>query len=177
MIRKPGKEIPALYGGIIIALITNTPGLNVLNYCLCCGGIMLGGFLAVLFYKNDFTPETPPMVSNDCLIVGGLAGMVGACIGTVLWSIILAIFGNYMVEFLHRWLSQMGSQGVPQYYIDLLEQARSMRLTIFGFFLELLKNVIIDIIFGGLGGLIGYQLFKPRYPYYPPPPQQPPPMA
>jgi hypothetical protein len=173
MYPKPGKEIPALYGGVIIALIINIPGLNVLNYCMCCGGIMLGGFFAVMFYKNDFTPETPPIQSNDCLIVGGLAGFVGAAIGTVLWAIVMAIFGNYMVELFHNWISQMGSQGLPQAYLDMLEQARHMRLSVFGFFVELLKNIIIDIVFGGLGGLIGYQFYKPRYPYYQPPMQPP----
>jgi hypothetical protein len=169
MYPKPGKEIPALYGGVIIALIINIPGLNVLNYCLCCGGIMLGGFMAVMFYKNDFTPETPPIQSNDCLIVGGLSGFVGAALGTVIWAIIMALFGNYMVEWFQQLFSQMGTQGVPQAYLDMLEQAKYARLSVLGFLIELLKNIIIDIVFGGLGGLIGYQFFKPRYPYYPPP--------
>jgi len=172
MHRKPGKEIPALYGGIIIALMINIPGLNVLNYCTCCAGIMLGGFLAVMFYKNDFTPETPPLESNECLIIGGLAGFVGAAIGTVLWAIILAIFGNYIINYVLDLLKQMGNQDIPQYYNDLLNQARYVRLSVLGFMLEMLKNIIIDIIFGGLGGLIAYQFFKPRYHVMPP--QQPP---
>lgn len=174
MQRKPGKEIPALYGGIVIALMLNIPGINVLNYCMCCAGIMLGGFLAVMFYKNDFTPETPPLDSNDCLIIGGLAGFVGAAIGTVLWAIILAVFGNYIIDYLFSILPRLGTQGIPQSYLDLLEESRHVKLSLIGFLLELLKNIIIDIIFGGLGGLIAYQLFKPRYYTMSPPPTQPP---
>ena len=42
---KPDKIIPALYGGIIMALVSTIPFVSFIN-CLCCAGIMLGGLLA-----------------------------------------------------------------------------------------------------------------------------------
>ena len=80
---KPDKLIPAIYGGIIMGVISAVPFLNFIN-CLCCAGILLGGFFAVMFYKNNFTPDTPPFTSSDCMVVGVLSGVCGAVVGTVL---------------------------------------------------------------------------------------------
>ena len=80
---KPDKFIPALYGGVIMGIVSSVPFLSAIN-CLCCAGIMFGGFLAVFFYKNNFTPDTPPYTTGDCMAVGALAGVVGAFVGTVL---------------------------------------------------------------------------------------------
>src|SRR5258708_39925789 len=93
MDQKPDKLIPALYGGIIMGLISSIPFLNLVN-CLCCAGVLLGGFLAVMFYKKNFTPDTPPFTSGDCLAVGAMAGVVGAFVGTILSLIFAAIFGD-----------------------------------------------------------------------------------
>lgn len=178
MLRKPGKELPALYGGILMALICNIPGLNLIN-CLCCAGIMLGGFLGVMFYKNEFTPEMPPFTSGDCLTVGGLSGLVGAVIGTVLWSIIQALFGGAIMEFLIRSLKDINMPELTP-YIDQIIKNADATLTVAAVLVQLLTNLVLDIIFGALGGLIAFNIFKPKNLYMPPPmyqqpPQNPPP--
>jgi len=178
MIPKPGKEIPAIYGGIIIGIISSTPFLNFIN-CFCCAGVLLGGMLAVKFYKDNFTPDTPPFTSSDCLIVGGLAGLVGAILSTILWAVFMAIFGNVLGQFAMKMMRQYSSQLPPGLFDqlqDALQQAMEEGITVVAFLLELIKNFVVDIVFGGLGGLLGYQLFKPRMPlYYPPMPPPPPP--
>ena len=64
MKEKPGMLMPALYGGIIMAVISTVPGLSLIN-CLCCAGVLLGGFMAVFFYKKELMPDMPPMTSSD----------------------------------------------------------------------------------------------------------------
>ena len=46
MPEKPSKLMPALYGGIIIGLLSGIPFISLIN-CICCAGVIIGGFLAV----------------------------------------------------------------------------------------------------------------------------------
>ena len=83
MPEKPSKLMPALYGGVIMGVISGIPFLNLVN-CLCCAGVMLGGFMAVFFYQKDLTPEKGPLTNSDSLQLGALAGVFGALVGLVL---------------------------------------------------------------------------------------------
>ena len=160
MNQKPDKLIPSIYGGVIMALISAIPFLNLLN-CLCCAGVMLGGFLAVFFYKNNFTPETPPFTSGDCMGVGALAGVFGAILGTLLSIASLALFGNVMGEFLMNMFKNMNVD-IPAEAWEAWEESMSAGVTLFSFFIQLISNLVIDTIFGLLGGLIAYSVYKPK---------------
>ena len=156
----PDKKIPALYGGIIMGLISAIPFLNIVN-CLCCAGIMLGGFLAVMFYKNNFTPDTPPFTAGDCMAVGALAGVVGAFVDTILSLLFIALFGNVAQEFILNLIQNMNLQ-IPEEVMRQIEE--SLREEMGGF--RIIKNfflgLVINTLFGLLGGLIGYSIFKPK---------------
>jgi hypothetical protein len=169
---KPDKLIPALYGGVIMALISSIPFISMVN-CLCCAGVMLGGFLAVFFYKNNFTPDTPPFTSGDCMAVGALAGVFGAIIGTVLSIAFLALFGNIMGAFILDIMKNM-NLNIPGEAIDAIEESLNSPLTFFSMVLQLFGGLAIDSLFGLLGGLIGYSVYKPKGHMIPPPMPQPP---
>lgn len=176
MYPKPDKLIPSLYGGVIMALISSIPFLNFLN-CLCCAGIMLGGFFAVFFYKNNFTPQTPPYTSGECMTVGALAGVFGALIGTVLSAIFMAVMGDVMREFVLGFLER-SDLNLPQEFWDQMETVMSAEFSFFTLVTELLTNMLIYPLFGLLGGLIGYNVYKPKINLMPPPftpPPSPPP--
>ena len=168
---KPDKIIPALYGGIILGFISSVPFLSFIN-CFCCAGILLGGFLAVMFYTKNFTPDTAPFTSSDCLTVGLLAGFVGAAVETVLSLIFVAMFGNVTVKFLLNFLHNSNIQIPPDAMEKLeeaLDQSKSIATIVMNFFFAMLINGI----FGLLGGLIGYSVFKPKQPHV----MTPPPLA
>ncbi len=172
MNQKPDRFIPALYGGIIMALISSVPFLSLIN-CLCCAGILFGGFMAVFFYKNNFTPDTPPFTSGDCVAVGALAGVVSAVIGTILSFLFLAMFGNVMAEFIVNALRNSNLQ-IPEEVYAQIEQAMNGAMTVFVVVTTFFKTLVIDVVFGLLGGLIGYSIFKPKQqPGMPPPPMAP----
>lgn len=160
MYEKPDKFIPALYGGIIIGIISSVPFLNFIN-CLCCAGVILGGILAVYFYKQNFTPDTPPFTSGECLQVGLYAGIMGAIIGTILSSIFHLLFGNVIGEFILEYL-RTTELGIPEEVIESVEKTLSQQLTFLSIITDLILSIILYSLFGILGGIIGYNLFKPK---------------
>ncbi len=165
---KPGKFIPALYGGIVMAIISTVPFLSLLN-CLCCAGILLGGVLAVFFYKNNFTPDTPPFTAGDCMGVGALAGMVGAVVGTFLSAIFISMFGNVMGEFILDIIRNMNIE-MPEEYRKMLEDSVNMTVSPMMMAMRLFGSMLLYTIFGLLGGLIGYGVYKPKHQVMPTPP-------
>jgi hypothetical protein len=169
MPNKPSILLPALYGGIIIGVISAVPGLSLLN-CFCCAGIMLGGFFAVFFYKKDLTANMPPLSSNDGLRLGALAGVFGAVVSLILSRLVLTMFGGGDVETIKSLLDSFGvSKQLPEGALDELETGMRGPL---GFF-QVVISFIINPLFGLIGGLIGYAVFKPKIlPAPPPPPVQ-----
>jgi hypothetical protein len=164
---KPDKMIPALYGGIIMALISAIPVINLVN-CLCCAGILLGGFLATMFYKNNFTPDTPPFTSGDCMAVGALAGVVGAIAGTILSLLIVALFGNVAREMAMDIIKNLGV-AIPPEVLDKMEESMQEGATAGAMLFQFFIALLVDTLFGLLGGLIGYSVFKSKQPVMPPP--------
>lgn len=159
MPEKPNKFTPALYGGIIIGVISGIPFLNLLN-CCCCAGVLLGGALAVFFYKNDLREGMAPLTSGDAIELGAIAGVIGAVIGSILTAGFLATLGNVNAEpFLG--ILDMFKDKVPP---EALEEAEA-KIRAGGFsILNLVMSLVIDTVFGLLGGLIGYAIFKPKPP-------------
>lgn len=154
---KPNKLMPALYGGIIMGVISGIPFLNIIN-CCCCAGILLGGALAVFFYKKDLREGMPPLTSGDAIELGALAGVFGAIIGTILTAGTFALMGNVSGEFMMEFMERFRDQVPPGTLEQMEEQLREGGFTI----INLVTSLIIDTIFGLLGGLIGYAIFKPK---------------
>jgi len=169
MPEKANKLMPALYGGIIMGVISGIPGLNLLN-CLCCAGILFGGFMAVFFYKKELTEKNPPLSSGDAVAVGALAGIFGAIVGSILTALVFAMVGNIAGEMSMKFLDRFRDQLPPGTFDQFQNSIRMAGFSILHFFMSLL----IDVVFGLLGGLIGYAVFKPKAPVVmPPPPSAP----
>ncbi len=167
--------MPSLYGGIIIGVISAVPGLNIIN-CLCCAGVLLGGALSVFFFKKDLPPQYP-LTNGDAIQLGALSGVFGAINGTAISAAILAAFGNIGREFIAGILEGMKDQIPPEAFDRAMHGMENGAITIFHFGASLL----IDTLFGLLGGLIGFAIWKPKpgFPMqppttFPPPPQVPP---
>jgi hypothetical protein len=164
----PSKFIPALYAGTLMGLVNGIPFLSLVN-CVCCAGFLLGGILAVFFYKGNFTPDTPPFTIGDTMVVGILAGLVGAVVGTMVETTASLLFGNVFAQAVLDRMREMPAQ-LPQEFIRLLEEAVAAPITFLSVILSLIINAFIYSVFGLLGGLIGYSIFRQRVPVMPPPP-------
>jgi hypothetical protein len=167
------KLMPALYGGIVIGILSGVPGLNLIN-CCCCAGVILGGFLSVLFYTRE--PNAPAITSGDALALGALAGVFGAFIGTALTAVMLGTVGGVILEFLRELLDRFGHE-IPPDMLEGFEEAigESLSLTPVAIIVTFAKFIIIGPLFGLLGGLIGYAVFKPKPQTLAPPPGTNPP--
>lgn len=157
MPEKPSMLMPALYGGIIMAVISAVPGLNLIN-CLCCAGVMFGGFMAVYFYKKELTPEMPPLQSSDGLQLGALAGVFGGVIGAILTVLITQAMGNIGGEFMLQFMERFRDSMPPESWDEMEQSIKEGGLSI----LQIITSLVVSIIFGLLGGLIGYAVLKPK---------------
>ncbi len=157
MLFKPSMMMPALYGGVIMALISAIPGLNFIN-CLCCAGVMLGGFMAVFFYKKELMPDMSPLTSSDGMQLGALAGVFGGIIGAILTVIIMKAIGNVGGEMMLGILEGFRDKFPPEAWDQMEEGIRESEISAF----NLIIVFIADVIFGLIGGLIGYSILKPK---------------
>lgn len=167
---KPSKLMPALYGGIIMGVISGIPFLNFVN-CLCCAGVMFGGFMAVFFYSKELKEGMPPLASSDGVQLGALAGVFGAIVGALLTGIFVLTIGNIAGEATYKMILNLyDSLGIldkmPPEAIEQMERSVMDRgLSAFPLFV----GAVVDVVFGLLGGLIGYAVFKSKTPAVQPP--------
>lgn len=170
MLEKPSKFRSAALAGTAMGVISALPGLSFIN-CCCCAGIISGGILAVYLYKQEFKEGMPSLESSDGLVLGILAGLVGAFAATVVSLMIILVFGAWEAEFVRSIMDKIlesmeesGSlpSGAADDIRDMMEQAMSESTTIVGILGGLIMNLIIYPIFGMLGGLLGYTFFKPK---------------
>ncbi len=167
MFEKPSKLRSAILGGFVIGAISGIPGLNLLN-CCCCAGILFGGAISIYLYRKEFTNEMPPMESSDALILGIIAGIIGAMITTIISAMITLILGPVEIEmmrsFMEKLVQKLEDRGsIPQGTIDNMrdqfEQAMKEEGTIGGILRSLVYALILYPIFSMLGGLIGFGIF------------------
>ena len=144
---KPDKLVPALIGGAVIGVISAVPGLNFIN-CFCCAGIILGGFFAVYFYQKNLG-ETG-LTYSDGALLGVLAGIFGLVIGTILNSII----GTNLEQALEQVLQY--ADDIPQEAEEIIYRLKENSSSLF--VLNLSFTLVINIIFGLLGGILGVSI-------------------
>jgi len=167
MFEKPSKLRASLFGGLIIGAISGIPGINFIN-CCCCAGILFGGAVSVYLYKREFTDEMPSLESSDALILGVVAGIIGALVATSLSVLITLTFGPVetvmMRDFFEKLVQQFEEQGsVPPGTYDGVQEQFEKAIQDSGSLGGILSSLVITLIlyplFSMLGGLIGYGIF------------------
>jgi len=172
MLEKPNKIRIALICGGVIGLVSSVPGLSLIN-CCCCAGVWLGGVLAMYLYKQQFTEGMPPLESSDALMLGLMAGVVGAFTATIVNVLIFVTFGPVEAQLVRsivgKLLDRMAEQGsVPTDMVDSMKEQIESSIrdagrmsNIFG---GLFITLIVYPIFTILGALLGYSIFRPKTP-------------
>jgi hypothetical protein len=173
------KTQPALLGGVFIGVLSALPVVNLGN-CCCCLWVVAGGALAVyLLQQND----PAPVSSADAMLVGFLAGVVGAVVG----SLVSIPMNMLTAPVMRTWVEQVlqNADDMPPELRRVFETwtgpaaplGSTVALGIAGFFLSL----IVNSVFATAGGALGAALFrrKPATVGAPPPipPLAPPPTA
>jgi len=151
---------PALYGGLVMGVLSALPIISAGNLC-CCLWIVTGGLVAAyVLQQREPTPITP----GDGALVGLMAGVVGAFVGLVISIPVTFLMAPMERQIVQRVLENSGN--MPPEFREMMERysggdvrmtlaAHVVRLTI-----SLVMMLILGAIFSTLGGLLGAVFFK-----------------
>lgn len=154
--------MPSLYGGLLIATLWAVPGLNLIN-CLCCAGVLIGGFLAVLLYQKDHTLESIRLTQRDCIDLGLYSGIVASVAAVLIQVVVTMVFGDVALEMMLRLIERLHVD-LPPEFSEMVEQARGQHPTFIGSIISIMVYLIPNTLFSVLGALIGWNVFKPKDP-------------
>ncbi len=158
MEENPSKLTPALIGGAVIGILSTLPIINLGN-CLCCMWILIGGFIGTYLYSRDL-PAEHSLSGGDGAIIGLLSGIFGALFGAFLGYFLMAVLGfnpgKHIVESLLE-----SKRNISPEMRELLERVREREgINPFFVFIGLFFSLIINSIFGTIGGIMGAAIFK-----------------
>ena len=165
------KFQPALFGGLLLGVLSALPLIGVGNLC-CCLWILSGGFLAAYLLQAS---QRTPVTMADGATVGLLAGAIGA----VVWFVVSIPVAIVMAPLQQKMVDRLLEGNLPEELRPLLEALRSGGMTAVGLVLSLFMMVLLSVVFSTAGGVIGAVVFKkppiatPELPP-PPPPDLPP---
>lgn len=162
------KLQPALYGGIVLGVLSAMPIVSLGNVC-CCLWVLAGGALAAyLLQANQPTPITP----GDGATVGLLAGAIGAVVQLVVSIPVGLVMGPLQGRFIERFLEN--ARDMPENMRPMMDALRHGGVSVVGAILGFLVFLCLALVFSTLGGLIGAALFKKKVPPIMPPDIPPP---
>jgi hypothetical protein len=137
--------IASLAGGLLSAVLVNTPFVNLINL-LICAGFWIGPIAAVWLYRRMAGPVT----MGQAITVGLLAGVWHGLFGLLLSPLGLAGAGGLLNEL----RPILSAQDLP----DLEKSLSGVNGMVFN-----LAGVVVDIVFGLIGGLIGGAIFRTKH--------------
>jgi hypothetical protein len=160
-----GRLQPALYGGLVIGVLSALPVVNLGN-CCCCLWVVAGGALAV-YLRQQNTPYA--VSSSEGLLTGLLAGLIGGVIAAAISIPLMMVMGPFQERMVETIMNSRSD--IPQESRDMIERMirRNAGFGAAAFVISLAWHVLTGAIFGMLGGLLGVAVFKKDLPPPPPP--------
>ena len=165
------KFQPALYGGLLLGVLSGLPVIGFGN-CCCCLWVLAGGATAAYLLQAN---QPAPISTGDGAAVGLLAGLVGFLVWQVLSLLTLPLTTGLRARLFSFVLSN--ARDLPPDVVQALERANANEVTILGIILNAFVVLCIAVVFSTLGGLIGAAMFRKKIAIVPPdlPPDLPPP--
>jgi hypothetical protein len=155
---------PALYGGLVMGVLSSLPLISAGNAC-CCMWVIAGGLVAAYVLQQR---QAAPITTADGALVGLLAGVFGAFIGFV-----ISIPISFLVSPMERQIVQRvldNAANMPPEFREMMERYSSgdVRTT---FAMQIVRNVVglfimlfLGAIFSTIGGLLGALFFRKPQP-------------
>ena len=154
---------PALFGGLVMGLLSGLPFISAGN-CICCLWVILGG--AVGSYVLQQRRETP-ITAADGAVVGLLSGVIGSVVYLLVSIPITLLMAPFQQQMFERVIDS--GELPPEVEQFLSSGFTGFLALIWGFFAMLAAG----IVFATIGGVIGALIFKKPQPAFvqgPPPP-------
>jgi len=161
---------PALYGGVVIGVLSGLPFVNIGN-CCCCLWVVLGGVLTVYLQQQNRAPL--PLETSEAAMGGLIAGVIGALVGMVIDVALSPLVGPVQMQMAQRWIENLPN--VPPEARDQIDQAMRqgtgarMSGKILGLFVTLPVYAVMSLA----GALLGIAFFRKTPPAVPPSPMPP----
>lgn len=151
-----GRLQPAFWGGLFIGVLSALPIVKYGNAC-CCLWVVAGGALAAWLAQAN---QPHALKGADGALLGLMAGVIGA---------IIAFPINLLFEDFERgWLLRFVETADAEIPAELRGMLENGAATAIGRVFGLLTSLVMNAVFGLLGGLLGAVVFKKDAP--PPPP-------
>jgi hypothetical protein len=147
------KLQPAIFGGLLMGVLSALPIVQFGNVC-CCLWVICGGVLAAYLMQQG---HPYAITIADGALVGLLAGAFGGILTVVLSVPIQMMMAPLQQRFLERFLE--GAADLPIETRDLIGQLSSPANPIV-LAIRLVFAVIIGMVFSLIGGIIGAAIFK-----------------
>ncbi|HQT90881.1 MAG TPA: hypothetical protein PL001_02500 [Candidatus Kryptobacter bacterium] len=154
---------PALFAGLIMAIINFAPGLDLVN-CFCCAGLFIGGVLAVFFFRMD-TPPDHTIMNIDGFYLGLWTGIFAAGFETVLNITIGPFIADIKFQMLKNILKRiLNGTPMPSGLMDQLSQAiaAAKRPGLLDTLLSFFLVVVVYSIFTIFGALLTTAFIQKR---------------
>ena len=123
--------------------------------------MLLGGFLAVILYQKDITPEMEQLTREDCTNLGVFTGIIASIAGMIIQFVIQLVFGDIAIDMMMKLAERMQVDLPPEIY-QMIEEAKQEGPNLFGSILAMFVTIIPNTLFAFLGALIGWNVFKPK---------------
>jgi hypothetical protein len=147
---------PALWGALVIGVLSGLPLVSAGN-CCCCAWIVSGGMLAAYLLQNG-TPS--PITMGDGALVGLLAGLMGAFVNTVV-SVPMTLMMGPVQQRLFQQLLQ-SQPDMPDNVRQMLDNVGGSAVSVIGIAVGFVVMLILGAVFASLGGLLGAFFFKKK---------------
>jgi hypothetical protein len=156
----PPKLQPALLGGAFIGVLSALPFVSMGNAC-CCLWVVGGGVLAAYVMQQN---SPLPITVADGALVGLLAGVFGAVIGTIIAVPIELVFGDVQRQALMTFVERFGEMPPEVQEAFNRYSGRGGAELLFGAVISLMFGLVVGAIFGTLGGVLGAAMFRKDQP-------------
>jgi len=149
--------MPAVWGGLVIGVLSALPFIGFLNIC-CCLWVITGGMLAAYVLQSN-TPQS--ITIGDGATVGLLAGLIGAVVHTIISIPVNLLMGGLMQNVLQQILAS--TPDVPENLRQAVENiGSSASFSALGVIIGFFFWVVVGSLFAALGGLLGAVFFKKK---------------
>lgn len=160
---------PALYGGLLLGVLSALPIINLGNAC-CCLWVLCGGAVAAyVLQANQAAAITP----GDGATVGLLAGIIGSFVQLLVSIPVSLVMGPLQGRMIQRFMENAGD--MPENMRPFMDAMRHGGFSVIGAILGFFVFLFLAMIFSTLGGLLGAALFRKKDVTVLPPDLPPPP--
>jgi len=156
------KYQPALLGGLFIGILSSLPLVSALNFC-CCLWVVVGGLLTTYLRQQQ---QPTPIETNDAVLSGLMAGVIGALLSIIGTWVVLSMTGPLWQDQV-RTAIETNPDIPPNVRDGILRFMTGGGIAL----LQVFVTLPVYAVFSMLGALLGLSFFRKKLPPAAPPAQ------